>query len=334
MTLAGRYTTGIMGIGSYVPKKILTNKDLEKIVDTSDEWITSRTGIKERHIVDDTQAASDIATEAAKKALSDASLDVKDIDLIIVSTNSPDYANFPATACVVQSNLGAVNSAAFDLEAGCSGFLYAITVANQFIKSGMYKHILVVASEIMSKITNWDDRGTCVLFGDGSAAAVLGRTERGLGIVSSVLGADGDGGKHLLLPAGGSRMPASEETVKNKLHTIHMDGKEVFKFAVRVMGDASLKVLDKAGLTTDDIDIFVPHQANIRIIEAAMKRIDLSEEKVYINIDKYGNTSSASIPIALDELYRNSSLKKGDCLLLTAFGTGLTYASVILKWNK
>ena len=329
-----RYTTGIMGIGSYVPKKILTNKDLEKIVDTSDEWITSRTGIKERHIVDDTQAASDIATEAAKKALSDASLDVKDIDLIIVSTNSPDYANFPATACVVQSNLGAVNSAAFDLEAGCSGFLYAITVANQFIKSGMYKHILVVASEIMSKITNWDDRGTCVLFGDGSAAAVLGRTERGLGIVSSVLGADGDGGKHLLLPAGGSRMPASEETVKNKLHTIHMDGKEVFKFAVRVMGDASLKVLDKAGLTTDDIDIFVPHQANIRIIEAAMKRIDLSEEKVYINIDKYGNTSSASIPIALDELYRNSSLKKGDCLLLTAFGTGLTYASVILKWNK
>jgi 3-oxoacyl-[acyl-carrier-protein] synthase-3 len=330
----GRYTTGIMGIGSYVPKKILTNKDLEKIVDTSDEWITSRTGIKERHIVDDTQAASDIATEAAKKALSDASLDVKDIDLIIVSTNSPDYANFPATACVVQSNLGAVNSAAFDLEAGCSGFLYAITVANQFIKSGMYKHILVVASEIMSKITNWDDRGTCVLFGDGSAAAVLGRTERGLGIVSSVLGADGDGGKHLLLPAGGSRMPASEETVKNKLHTIHMDGKEVFKFAVRVMGDASLKVLDKAGLTTDDIDIFVPHQANIRIIEAAMKRIDLSEEKVYINIDKYGNTSSASIPIALDELYRNSSLKKGDCLLLTAFGTGLTYASVILKWNK
>ncbi len=330
----GRYTTGIMGIGSYVPKKILTNKDLEKTVDTSDEWITSRTGIKERHIVDDTQAASDIATEAAKKALSDASLDVKDIDLIIVSTNSPDYANFPATACVVQSNLGAVNSAAFDLEAGCSGFLYAITVANQFIKSGMYKHILVVASEIMSKITNWDDRGTCVLFGDGSAAAVLGRTERGLGIVSSVLGADGDGGKHLLLPAGGSRMPASEETVKNKLHTIHMDGKEVFKFAVRVMGDASLKVLDKAGLTTDDIDIFVPHQANIRIIEAAMKRIDLSEEKVYINIDKYGNTSSASIPIALDELYRNSSLKKGDCLLLTAFGTGLTYASVILKWNK
>ncbi len=330
----GRYTTGIMGIGSYVPKKILTNKDLEKIVDTSDEWITSRTGIKERHIVDDTQAASDIATEAAKKALSDASLDVKDIDLIIVSTNSPDYANFPATACVVQSNLGAVNSAAFDLEAGCSGFLYAITVANQFIKSGMYKHILVVASEIMSKITNWDDRGTCVLFGDGSAAAVLGRTERGLGIVSSVLGADGNGGKHLLLPAGGSRMPASEETVKNKLHTIHMDGKEVFKFAVRVMGDASLKVLDKAGLTTDDIDIFVPHQANIRIIEAAMKRIDLSEEKVYINIDKYGNTSSASIPIALDELYRNSSLKKGDCLLLTAFGTGLTYASVILKWNK
>lgn len=329
-----RYTTGIMGIGSYVPKKILTNKDLEKIVDTSDEWITSRTGIKERHIVDDTQAASDIATEAAKKALSDASLDVKDIDLIIVSTNSPDYANFPATACVVQSNLGAVNSAAFDLEAGCSGFLYAITVANQFIKSGMYKHILVVASEIMSKITNWDDRGTCVLFGDGSAAAVLGRTERGLGIVSSVLGADGNGGKHLLLPAGGSRMPASEETVKNKLHTIHMDGKEVFKFAVRVMGDASLKVLDKAGLTTDDIDIFVPHQANIRIIEAAMKRIDLSEEKVYINIDKYGNTSSASIPIALDELYRNSSLKKGDCLLLTAFGTGLTYASVILKWNK
>ncbi len=328
------YSTGIIGIGSYVPKKILTNQDLEKIVDTSDEWITTRTGIKERHIVDDNEAASDMATIAAKRALKDASVDAKDIDLIIVSTNSPDYMNFPATACIVQDNLGAVNAAAFDLEAGCSGFLYAITVADQFIKTGFYKNILVVASEIMSKITNWDDRETCVLFGDGSAAVVLSRVENGMGIITSLLGADGGGGKYLLLPAGGSRRPASLKTVQDKLHTIHMDGKEVYKFAVRVMGEASLKVLEMAGLTPEDVDIFVPHQANIRIIDAAMKRINLSREKVYVNIDRYGNTSSASIPIALDELYHNDSLNKGDCILLTAFGTGLTYASVILKWSK
>lgn len=328
------YASGIIGIGSYVPEKVLTNQDLEKMVDTSDEWIITRTGIKSRHIADDKEAASDLATIAAKRALEDASLESQDIDLIIVSTNSPDYMNFPATACVVQDNLGAVKAAAFDLEAGCSGFLYALTVADQFIKTGFYKNILVIASEIMSKITNWDDRETCVLFGDGAGAVVLSRVEDGLGIVSSLMGSEGSGGKFLLLPAGGSRNPASFDTVKNKLHTIHMDGKEVYKFAVKVMGEASLKAIEIAGLKPEDVDIFIPHQANIRIIDAAMKRINLSREKVYVNIDRYGNTSSASIPIALDELYRNSSLKKGDCILLTAFGTGLTYASLILKWSK
>jgi 3-oxoacyl-(acyl-carrier-protein) synthase III len=328
------YSSGIIGIGSYVPEKILTNHDLEKMVDTSDEWITTRTGIKERHIVADDQAASDLATIAALRALEDASIGTADIDLIIVSTNSPDYMNFPATACVVQDNIGAAKAAAFDVEAGCSGFIYAVTIADQFIKTGMYKNVLVVATEIMSKITNWDDRETCVLFGDGAAAVLLSRVEEGLGISSSFLGADGSGGKYLLLPAGGSRKPASYETVEKKLHTIHMDGKEVFKFAVRVMGEAALKALDIAGLKPEDVDIFIPHQANIRIIDAAMKRLNLSKEKVYVNIDRFGNTSSASIPIALDELYRNGKLKKGDCILLTAFGTGLTYASMTMRWSK
>ncbi|MDI6601418.1 MAG: beta-ketoacyl-ACP synthase III [Thermoanaerobacteraceae bacterium] len=332
--MSNLFSSGIIGIGSYVPERVLTNHDLEKLVDTSDEWITTRTGIKERHIAADTEAASDLASLAARRALEDASMDPKDIELIIVATNSPDYMNFPATACVVQDNLGAVNAAAFDLEAGCSGFIYALTVADQFIKTGMYKNILVVASEIMSKITNWDDRETCVLFGDGAGAVVLGRVEEGLGIISSFLGSDGSGGKYLLLPAGGSRKPATIDTVKNKLHTIHMDGKEVFKFAVKVMGEASLKALDIAGLTPEDVDIFIPHQANIRIIDAAMRRLNLSREKVYVNIDRFGNTSSATIPIALDELYHNSSLKKGDCVLLTAFGTGLTYASMTLRWSK
>jgi len=324
---------GILGIGSFVPEKILTNFDLEKIVDTSDEWITTRTGIKERRIADKSVATSDLATAAAEKALADANLKASDIDLIIVATVTPDM-NFPSTACIVQSNLGAKNIPAFDISVGCSGFIYGITIAQQFIENGIYNNVLVIGAETLSKITNWEDRNTCVLFGDGAGAAVIGKVEKGYGILSSFLGADGEGGKYLYMPAGGSKMPASEETVNKKLHTIFMEGQEVFKFAVKIMDSATIEALNRCGLKAEDIDLLIPHQANTRIIDSAMKRLKLTKDKVYINLDKYGNTSAASVVIALDEAYRNGLIKKGYIVPVVAFGAGLTWGAAVIKWSK
>lgn len=326
-------SVGIIGMGTYVPEKILSNFDLEKMVDTSDEWIKTRTGISYRRIADDKTATSDLATEAAKKAIEDANITMEDIDLIIVATATQDMA-FPSTACIVQKNLKADKAAAFDIAAGCSGFLYALTVGSNFIKSGMYKNILVIGAETLSKILDWEDRNTCVLFGDGAGAAVLSEVEDGFGILSSYLGADGASGHFLTQPAGGSRMPASLETVKKRLHYVHMEGNEVFKFAVRTMPKAALKAIEIAGIELKDVDYLIPHQANIRIIESASKRLKIDMNRVLVNLDKYGNMSSASIPMALDEALKKNMIKKGDVLVLVAFGAGLTWASNVIKWSK
>lgn len=324
---------GISGIGSYVPEKILTNDDLSKLVDTSSDWIIERTGIHERRIVEDDIATSDIATIAAKNALEDANVKPEDIDLIIVATVTADHA-FPSTACIVQKNIGATKSVAFDINAGCSGFVYGLSLGESFIKSGVYKKILVIGAETLSKIIDWQDRNTCVLFGDGAGACVLEECVDGFGILSSELGSDGTNGDVLSQKAGGSRLPASIDTVENRLHFIQMDGKEVFKFAVRVMEKASLNVLEKANLEIEDLDFLVPHQANMRIIDSAAKRLKLEKDKVCVNLNKYGNMSSASVPVALDEAVKNNKIKKGDNILLVAFGAGLTWASMTIRWNR
>lgn len=327
------FKAGILGTGSFVPENKLTNQDLEKMVDTSDEWIVSRTGIKERRIAPQSMTTSYMATEAAKKAIEDAGIEASEIDLIIVATVVPDM-NFPSTACLVQANIKATKAAAFDIEVGCSGFIYGLSIAKQFVESGTYKTILVIAADVLSKITNWEDRNTCVLFGDGAGAAIVGPVKDGYGILDNVIGADGTGGMHLYMPAGGSRMPASEDTVKNKLHTIHMNGQEVFKFAVNVMNTATVEVLNRCGLKPEDVDLFIPHQANIRIIDAAMKKLKLSKEKVFINLDKYGNMSAASVIVALDEALKAGRIKNGDIILMVAFGAGLTWGSTVIKWLR
>ncbi|MDE4541874.1 beta-ketoacyl-ACP synthase III [Thermoanaerobacterium sp. R66] len=327
------FKAGILGTGSFVPENKLTNQDLEKMVDTSDEWIVSRTGIKERRIAPQSMTTSYMATEAAKKAIEDAGIEASEIDLIIVATVVPDM-NFPSTACLVQANIKATKAAAFDIEVGCSGFIYGLSIAKQFVESGTYKTVLVIAADVLSKITNWEDRNTCVLFGDGAGAAIVGPVKDGYGILDNVIGADGTGGMHLYMPAGGSRMPASEDTVKNKLHTIHMNGQEVFKFAVNVMNTATVEVLNRCGLKPEDVDLFIPHQANIRIIDAAMKKLKLSKEKVFINLDKYGNMSAASVIVALDEALKAGRIKNGDIILMVAFGAGLTWGSTVIKWLR
>lgn len=328
-----KYSVGIVGMGSSVPDKIVTNDDLSKVMDTSDEWINSRTGIRERRIASKDIATSDLCTEAAKKAIEDANLDSKDIDLIIIATVTSDMA-FPSTACIVQKNIGADNAAAFDISVGCSGFLYGLAIGSNFIATGAYETVLVIGSEVLSRILDWEDRSTCVLFGDGAGACVLQKCEDGKGILSYDLGSDGANGHFLTQPAGGSRMPASHETVEKRLHYVHMDGGEVFKFAVRAMEKASLSALKKANIGLENIDYLIPHQANIRIIKASAKRLKVPKDKVYVNLDKYGNMSSASIPIALDEAYHKGLIKKNDIVLLVAFGAGLTWASVVLKWVK
>ncbi len=326
-------SVGIIGIGSYVPEKVVTNFDLEKMIDTSDEWISERTGIRQRHVCSEEQATSDLGLEAAKRALADAGVAPEELDLIILATVSPDTM-FPAVACRVQAALGAVNAAAFDLSAACSGFAYAMTVGAQFIKTGMYKKVLIIASEALSKITNWQDRNTCVLFGDGAGAVILGETEEGYGILEVELGSEGNGADLLHMPAGGSRRPATAETVADHLHYIHMNGNEVFRFAVKTMGEAALRVIEKAGLTPDDISLLVPHQANMRIIKSAAKRLKFSMDKVFVNVDQYANTSSASIPLALDEAAKSGRIKKGDHIVIVGFGAGLTWASAVIKWCK
>lgn len=324
---------GITGTGSYIPENVLTNTDLEKIVDTNDEWITSRSGIRERHIAPQDMSVSKLCYQAGLRAIQDAQIAPEEIDLIIVATMTPDYA-FPATACLVADQLGAINATAFDLEAACTGFIVALASGSQFVATGMYKTVLVIGGETMSKILNWQDRSTCVLFGDGAGAAVLQPVKEGFGFLGFELGSDGSGSKLLSQPAGGSQCPASMETVEKNLHTLQMEGKEVFKFAVRIMGDVSEKVLEKVGLSKDDLDLLIPHQANIRIVDAAVKRLGIPPDKVVINLDKYGNMSAASIPVALDEAVKEGRIIEGDNIVMVGFGAGLTWGACVLKWMK
>lgn len=326
-------SAGIVGLGSYVPEQIITNADLEKMVDTSDDWIKTRTGISERRKAAEGESTSDLAYHAAVAALKDAKISAEELDLIIVATATPDML-FPATACLLQEKLGVKGKAAFDLETACSGFIYGIAVGAQFIATGLYNNVLVVGAETLSRITNWEDRNTCILFGDGAGAAVLQPVEEGKGILSVHLGGDGSGGDLLKVPAGGASMPVNEDILREGLHYIHMNGNEVYKFAVRVMSEAAIQSLEKAGLTKNDVDFVVPHQANTRIIEAAMRRLSLPMEKAYLNLAKYGNMSGASIPVALDEAYREKKFKNGDVIVMVGFGAGLTWGSIVMKWCK
>lgn len=323
-------SVGILGTGKYVPEQVLTNQQLEQMVETNDEWIVSRTGIKERRIAASDEATSDLAYKAAQQALANAGLTAGDIDLIIVATITPDMF-FPSTACLVQEKLGAT-CPAFDLSAACSGFIYSLATANGFIQSGLYRKILVIGAETLSRITDYTDRNTCILFGDGAGAVVLGEVEEGRGFQSFVLGADGTGGELLKVSGGGSRKPASAETISNKEHSIYMAGNEVFKFAVRIMGNAAEEAIEKAGISKADIDLLVPHQANIRIIQSSLNRLELTEDKALVNIDKYGNMSAASIPVALAEAVEQKRISSGDTLCLVGFGGGLTWGSTVIKW--
>ena len=321
---------GVLGTGSYTPSRVLTNFDLEKMVDTSDEWIRTRTGIVERRIADPDVATSDLALPAAQAALEQAQVDVSDIDLILVATVTPDTI-FPCTAAILQQRLGA-KAAAFDILVGCTGFVYGLAVAREMIASGAYDHILVLGAETLSRIADWEDRSTCVLFGDAAGAAVVGPVPEGRGILSYSLGNDGTNADALKIPAGGSRMPASQETVANRLHYLTMNGPEVFKFAVRSMAESSEAVVSRAGFTMKDIDLVIPHQANLRIIDAAAKRFNIPYERFVHNLEHYGNTSAASIPLALDESVRDGRISSGDLILLSSFGAGLSWASMVMRW--
>ncbi|MDD5120807.1 MAG: ketoacyl-ACP synthase III [Candidatus Omnitrophica bacterium] len=321
---------GIVGLGEYLPEKILTNADLEKIVDTSDEWITTRTGIKERHLVQEGQATSDLAFLAAQKALKNANLKPEDLDLILVATITPDMP-FPAVAAIIQDKLGAKHAAAFDISAACAGFVYGISVAEKFIASSVYKNALVIGAETLSSVTDWQDRNTCVLFGDGAGAVVLSEVKKG-GIISTYLGCDGSKVGILNLPAGGSRNPATTETVRNRQHYLKMQGNELFKIAVNTMTEAAQTVLKQAGMTFSDVDLIIPHQANERIIMAVAKKLGIPKERVYLNIERCGNMSSASTVTALCEAVEEGKVKKGDIILLDAFGAGLVWGACVIEW--
>ncbi|WP_075981441.1 beta-ketoacyl-ACP synthase III [Bacillus massilinigeriensis] len=309
-------SAGIIGIGKFVPEKVVTNLDLEKRMDTSDEWIRTRTGIEERRIADDNTDTSDLAYGAALEAIKNANISAEDIDLILVATVTPDRP-FPSVSCMLQERLGATKAAAMDISAACAGFMYGLVTAKQFIEGGSYKYILVVGVEKLSKITNWEDRNTAVLFGDGAGAAIVGPVSEGRGILSFDLGADGTGGKHLYQD-----------------EYIIMNGREVFKFAVRQMGESSLKALDKAGLNKEDIDFLFPHQANIRIMESARQRLDVPEEKMSKTVHKYGNTSAASIPISIVEELESGKIKDDDVILMVGFGGGLTWGAIVMRWGR
>jgi 3-oxoacyl-[acyl-carrier-protein] synthase III len=321
----------ITGTGSYAPENVLTNFDLEKKVDTSDEWITERTGIKERRIARDTETTSDLCLEASKKALQAAHLKPGEIELIIVATMSGDMP-MPSTASLLQKKLHAKNAAAFDLNAACSGFLYGLSVADNFIKAGKYKKILLVGAEVTSKFIDWQDRSTCVLFGDGAGAVILEKTTGQRGILSTSLFSDGNLWDFICLPGGGSQYPPSAKTLKNKLHFIKMKGNETFKVAVRTLEKLVVETLRKNKVKPSELAMLIPHQANLRIIKATAERLNLPMSKVVVNLERYGNTSSASIPIALDEVVRKGRIKKNDYVLLEAFGAGLTWASALIKW--
>jgi 3-oxoacyl-[acyl-carrier-protein] synthase-3 len=318
----------IIGTGSYLPERVLTNADLEKMVDTTDEWIVTRTGMRERRIAAKEEFTSTLGVKAAKSAIKSAEIEFDQVDLIIVATLTPDYI-FPSTACLIQSELG-IAAAAFDIQAACSGYIYGLSMAKAYIESGLYNTVLLVASEKLSSIVDYEDRSTCVLFGDGAAACVVSSERKGLALGNVVLGSDGCQSDILLMPAGGSRNPASSETVKAKLHAIKMGGKEVFKHAVRRMESSSKECIEKAGLNEDDIRWLIPHQANIRIIDAIAKRFHVPIDRVVITVDKYGNTSASTVGIALHELIRDDKVDSGDTVLVTAFGAGLTWGSMVL----
>jgi 3-oxoacyl-[acyl-carrier-protein] synthase-3 len=321
---------GIIGVGEYLPQKVLTNADLEKMVDTSDEWITSRTGIKQRRIVAKNQATSDLAIRAGRQALEDAHLNGQNLDLIIVATITPDM-HFPSVACLVQEAFSAKNAICFDISAACAGFVYGIEIATQFIARGSCKNALVIGAEVLSSITDWQDRNTCVLFGDGAGAAVLAEVKSG-GVLATYLGSDGSMGDLLMMPAGGSRNPPTVKTIENRMHYIKMRGNELFKIAINAMTKAAQAAINKAGLKCQDIDLVIPHQANVRIILAVAKKLGLGEKKIYLNIEKYGNMSSASTATALCEAVREGRIKKGDVVLLDAFGAGLVWGACVIKW--
>ncbi len=321
----------IVGTGSYLPGKVLTNADLEKMVDTDDKWIVTRTGIRQRHIAAAEESTSDLALEASTKAIEAAGVKAEDLDLIIVATTTPDYI-FPSTASLLQHKLGAKKAAAFDLQAVCTGFVYALATADQYIRSGMYQKILVVGAEVLSRIVDWEDRTTCVLFGDGAGAVVMVAHDGDSGILSSHLHADGSQSELLYVPGGGVKNPISQELIDNRLHYIRMKGNEVFKVAVTALGDAVVEALESNGLKAEDIDILIPHQANVRIINATAKRLGMPLDKVMITVDKQGNTSSASIPLALDAALKEGKIREGALVLLDAFGGGFTWGSVLMRW--
>ncbi|HEY8695080.1 MAG TPA: beta-ketoacyl-ACP synthase III [Chloroflexota bacterium] len=321
----------IVGWGTYVPERVLTNADLERMVETSDEWITVRSGIKERRIAGEGESTSTMGIRAAEKALCRAGLKGSDIDLVISASATPDYL-FPATGCIIQDAIGA-KCGAFDLEAGCSSFVYGLVVGSQMIAAGGYHNILLVGAETLSRFMDYTDRGTCVLFGDGAGAVVLQGCEKGYGIQAFELGADGAGCDLIKLPAGGSAKPASEETVRAGDHFVHMVGNQVFKFATLILGACAERVATKAGWKLDEIDVFVPHQANLRIIEAAQKRLGMPMEKIFINVERYGNTSSASVPLAMVEAIDAGLIHKDQNIVMVAFGVGLTWAGVAMRWG-
>jgi 3-oxoacyl-[acyl-carrier-protein] synthase-3 len=325
-------TVTVAGTGSYLPEKVLTNGDLAKLVDTSDEWITSRTGIKERRIAAADEATSDLGTKAALAAMEDAGVSAEDIDLIVVATVSPDMF-FPSTACFIQKKIGAKNAVCFDVSAACSGFLYAMQICRHFINGGNRKTALVIGAEKLSGMTNWEDRNTCVLFGDGAGAAILREDpDATRHIISSSLNSDGNQTDILTVPGGGSACPITPANAAQKLNTIAMQGREVYKHAVTAMRRAAEDALEKAGYTADQLDMIIPHQANLRIIEAVTDRLGISKDKTFINLEKYGNTSAAAVAIALDEANKTGAIKSGDLVLMVAFGSGLTWASTLLRW--
>jgi 3-oxoacyl-[acyl-carrier-protein] synthase III len=323
--------SAITGWGMYVPEKVLTNEDLEQIVDTSDEWITSRTGIKQRHVAAPDESASTLALAAARQALERAGIEGKDLGLVLVATVCGDYP-FPSTACIVQNALGA-QGGAFDLQAACSGFLYGVATAHQFIANGAVKHALIVGVEVLSRVVDYTDRATCVLFGDGAGAVVLSASDTPGGLLGFTLGSDGARPEQLWIPTGGSVEPTTEQVLRDRRNFVQMQGSEVFKFATRIMGTAMEEALSNAGMTASDMDLFIPHQANLRIIEAASKRLNLPSEKVFVNIQDYGNTSAAAIPIALCEAIDQGRVYPGAHLGMVAFGAGLTWAAAVVKWT-
>jgi 3-oxoacyl-[acyl-carrier-protein] synthase-3 len=322
---------GIVATGSYAPSKVLTNFDLEKMVDTSDEWIRTRTGIVERRIADPDTATSDLAVEAARAALDRAGMDPLDLDLIMVASVTPDTI-FPCAATIVQHRLGARRAGAFDVLVGCTGFVYGLVLASGMIASGGYHRVMVIGAETLSKITDWDDRSTCVLFGDAAGAAILAPVPEGRGVLGYSLGNEGDKAEALKIAAGGSRMPTTAQTVADRLHYLSMNGAEVFKFAVRALADSSEEVVKDLGLSMADIDWVIPHQANLRIIDAAAKRFHIPYERFIRNLERYGNTSAASIPVALDEAVRDGRISEGDLVLLASFGAGLSWGTLVMRW--